>query len=486
MTRYSTAVKRSALAGLLCYVFAGACAGQEDPVGTEADGFAAVLEAGGLYLELLSEETDGRVLHRLRGLPPKRLAEWASPLPGDGVFRLGELYRLRGRLMSAIRKPRPGSTTLSQAAPFVCTIALDPSGGVAVVRVPRAPRELSNRTELDEPVDAIGVCVDAGAEDAAARFVALRIAWFPEQGLDSGRLLLAASGFDVGLLEEVRHRRRFVNEAVSLEGQAFRSCLRAVSGIGFESLAAPAQEAVADAAELWRVELDQPGRPGAMAAAVVEAAAEGRSSVAPLFLQPEKETGKLVLLTGLARRAVRIALAPSNRVPLGRGAADPAADGIDGYYEVDLFTPDSQNLPVVCCVPTLPEGFPVGEEIRETVRVPAFFFKSWRYRSRRDPAEDRATQLYAPLVIAPGLAWLKQPAQAGGRGSLAWGAAAAALLGGLWWALAAVAKHDRLQRRRIDALLEQPVPLPTAGEPSADGRRAGDAPRHSGGAPDER
>ncbi len=458
MTHYLTFLTRCASAILVCQACTCLCFGQSEQDGTEAESFAAVLAAAGIDLSEPVQDAESRVLFRLRSFAPDRLAAWAAPMPEVGGFRVGELYLLRGRLKRLTRTEQSGEPEEPVLSPdYGCAVELHSPGGEVTLRVPQVPREWLAHKELDEPVESIGVCVAATQGNEPALFVAPRVAWFPERGVDSGRLLLAAAGFDVGLLDEVRHRRRFVSEVVSDEGRAFYECLQTVNSMPLSTVLKPARQAVIDSAAAWRAELDQPGRPGAMAAAVIEAADDGRSSVAPLFLQPEKEAGKLVLLTGLARRAVRVALDPA---PAGVAGAERT----DGYYEVDLFTPDSQNLPVVCCVPTLPAGFPVGEQVRETVRVPAFFFKSWRYRSRRDPAEDRATQLYAPVVIAPGLTWLKQPASAGGRGSWAWGAAAVALLGGLWWALSAVAKSDRRERRRVDAILEQAAAEPSAGD----------------------
>ena len=77
----------------------------------------------------------------------------------------------------------------------------------------------------------------------------------------------------------------------------------------------------------------------------------------------------------------------------GHGAADRrdpprpgdqdivARFGIDHYYQVSLFTDDSQGNPLTFCVRELPEGMPYGNLPRygETVRIAGFFFKTWSY-----------------------------------------------------------------------------------------------------------
>lgn len=101
-------------------------------------------------------------------------------------------------------------------------------------------------------------------------------------------------------------------------------------------------------------------------------------SVVPLFLTPESQVGRLVRIEGVARRAQRIQVTDPEIV--GRL-------GIRYYYEVWIFTDDSQDYPIVCCLRELPEKMPVGSDICEYVRVPAFFFKTWAFDSQSTLAE---------------------------------------------------------------------------------------------------
>src|SRR5690606_3536601 len=82
----------------------------------------------------------------------------------------------------------------------------------------------------------------------------------------------------------------------------------------------------------------------------------GRYSVYPLFNLADEQHGQLVLLQGVARRAIRVEVAnprdpESNRDIITRF-------GIDHYYEVAIFTKDSADNPIIVCVRELPPGFP--------------------------------------------------------------------------------------------------------------------------------
>ena len=187
-------------------------------------------------------------------------------------------------------------------------------------------------------------------------------------------------------------------------------------------------------------DLEEARRELALAAAVSKQAKRQVSSVAPLFLQPERETGQLVRIEGVARRAVRIA---ANR------------PNLDGYYEMEVFPSDSQNLPVVCCLSSLPAEFPKGDEIREHVRVDGLFFKSWRYRTRKNLADsgqtDRQQQLYTPVVVGGAPTWLPRETNRPNQWAAWGGFGFLAALAILWIVMISLAKRDRLQRAALHA-----------------------------------
>ena len=87
----------------------------------------------------------------------------------------------------------------------------------------------------------------------------------------------------------------------------------------------------------------------------LDQATSGNSDIVPLFNEPASQRGSLVTLRGDALRAVEIRVDDPDVVE---------RFGIRRYYEVEIVTDDSQNNPLVCCVAELPEGMPLGDDIR--------------------------------------------------------------------------------------------------------------------------
>jgi hypothetical protein len=163
-------------------------------------------------------------------------------------------------------------------------------------------------------------------------FISKRVAWHPHTPL--GDL-----GMDVGLLDHVRMRAPLVAED--------RECF-------YEMLAAVGR---ADNQELLKL-------------------TDRQYSVVPLFNQPDKQKGELVALAGTARRALR--------VQVGEGDADVAERfGMDGYYEIEMFTADSQRNPIIFCVREIPHGMPTGEDIDVDLKIVGFFMKTYAFPSQR-------------------------------------------------------------------------------------------------------
>jgi hypothetical protein len=110
------------------------------------------------------------------------------------------------------------------------------------------------------------------------------------------------------------------------------------------------------------------------------------------------------MFDGVARRVVRVDVGTR---PDGRGESDVARRfGIREYYEMQVFTDDSQNYPLVFCVRELPAGFPIGGDVRVSVRVAGFFFKDWLYTTRGTRSDDAGegdaagpAAQFAPLLV---------------------------------------------------------------------------------------
>jgi len=458
-------------------------------------GFREILEMSDLGPAVLSElslepeflDNDWRRLaqlfHRLRQYSSAELDRWTS----EGSLRdwnttpesaVGHLYKLRGVVESVEPFTAPPELVeiLGFATIFRCRFRFDESDTTVTVFASKIPRRWSRRSNmaqsLDEPVRirAILLQINRQADKPTALLLADHIAWYPTDGVPSGQLFLARLGMDIALLDEIVQRQPFVREEISREGDAFYAMLKALAATKEEELALLAKENVAAVAERWRTrqpdlrrthktlkkqlaassgerqkqlqkKVDAARDQRGLAAAVLEQSEKRRSSVAPMFLQPEEEVGELVRIEGTARRVIRIA------------AERPEWKD---YFEMEVFTADSRNLPIVCCVTRLPKGFPTGDVVREPVRVSGIFFKNWRYRSRAEAKSRGETagrsSLYTPVIIGVAPKWL---ARAGG-GKNRWG-----LWGGVvfltalaaWWIwMMRVGADDRRRRsaRRKD------------------------------------
>jgi hypothetical protein len=136
----------------------------------------------------------------------------------------------------------------------------------------------------------------------------------------------------------------------------------------------------------------------------IDRTGEERYSVTPLFNQAAAERGKLVELLGTARRIEKIMVGDPDIV---------ARFGIDHYYEVFLFTDDSQGNPLTFCVRELPEGMPYGNTPRygEAARIAGFFFKTWSYKVPKmmdptlSPGDPKTHHQLSPLLIGRSLVW---------------------------------------------------------------------------------
>jgi hypothetical protein len=117
----------------------------------------------------------------------------------------------------------------------------------------------------------------------------------------------------------------------------------------------------------------------------------------PLFVEPSLHRGELLRLRGVAVRIQRVSVAD---------AATQKLLSQDHYFQVDLFTSDSQDNPLVACVTELPEGLAAGNSmIRQPIELSAYFYKLWQYPTPLEPGEatSRANQQIAmqsaPLCI---------------------------------------------------------------------------------------
>ncbi|MGL4594593.1 MAG: hypothetical protein ACRCUY_07690, partial [Thermoguttaceae bacterium] len=126
-------------------------------------------------------------------------------------------------------------------------------------------------------------------------------------------------------------------------------------------------------------------------------------SSAELFNDPARTRGKPVLLSGVAKRIIPTLVDDRNVQELY---------GIDKYFQIYLYTDDSQGNPIVVCVSSLPEGMPVGSnsDFSEQVTIAGFPYKLWIYDSEATDAGKETPKLnYAPLIVGRQPIWHPKP-----------------------------------------------------------------------------
>jgi hypothetical protein len=133
-------------------------------------------------------------------------------------------------------------------------------------------------------------------------------------------------------------------------------------------------------------------------------------SLIELLRDPQPHQGKLATVRGVARRVTKI---------LVNDADIQQRFHIDHYFQIDMFIllgdqvirvdsagskkegPQYSDIyPVTVCVSRLPPGLPESLNLRQEVRMPAFFFKLWSYKSEYVAAIDKNSSQRSPMFIA--------------------------------------------------------------------------------------
>jgi len=334
----------------------------------------------------VDEELILKLIDRLRQFRLEDLERWAhTAFPLQEVWEQpdeyrGQIFWMAGRLIGLERFELPEEMAMrfGMTAYYRCTIRGSGNRGVVQVYTRRLPdawkKVLAAGETFDERVTLYGCFMKfAGPtlEEARPVFVARRVAWHPPTKL--GNL-----GYDVGLLDTARTGKPLGAH----DREAFYAMLAAVMRAEPGQLMQWAQRRLEELPE-DQVRVD-----------------EGKKyfSVVPLFNDPRNQRGKLFWLQGTARRIQRIEV------------NDPdirARYGIDHYYQIALFTPDSASLggyrnPIWFCVRELPEGMPSSAKTDFTahVRVAGFFLKTWAYRRDALP-EEIESGMNSPVQLAP-------------------------------------------------------------------------------------
>jgi len=330
----------------------------------------------------------------------------------------GEFFRLDGRaeLIESVELSSGLVELFGWKKLFRCKVLLGKDKRPVVIFTRFVPKAWKVGARIDERVSVNGLFVKLGGFQEPI-FVAQRIAWYPQT-------LLGNLGMDVGLLDDLGDRKKITKH----ERECFYQMLAAVGRARPGQLLQDAQR-----------ELKKKG--------------QDSFSVSPLFNEPEKGRGRLVMLAGTARRVVRVRVDDPDIV---------ARFGIDHYFEVFMFTPDSQGNPIVFCVRELPDGMPLGIDVGygEFVEIAGFFMKKWSYQSiefamgkRYGDRKDLRRQL-APLLIARDLLWIprEQPISSSATTNLVAGLIFVLVLIGIWIAVWISGRRDK---RMFDETLKE-------------------------------
>ncbi len=289
----------------------------------------------------------------------ERKMSWVAWAREPATFR-GQTIELRGRVkrVTIEKLPEALADRFDLAQYYRCEFLLGDEADPAVIYTLKIPKAWKIDEPLDERSGARGVFLKLTASAPSPLtpvFVAQRAAWYPPTEL--GDL-----GMDVGLFDEVTNKERIA----ARDAECFYELLAAAKKASGKELR--------------------------------ERTGEKMFPVEPLYAHPEQQQGKLVALMGTARRAI---LVHEN---------DPkilAAYGIDHFYEVEIFTADSQGNPITFNVLELPANMKRGEHIYEDVWIAGFFLKTWTYRifppGAKVDEETRHRRQVAPLLISPSL-----------------------------------------------------------------------------------
>jgi hypothetical protein len=389
-----------------------------------------------------------KVLARLTRVPANLATQWAADAVDLGS--LAATQRVQDRLVKVV-----GRATFVATLPLteeesemagrrqLEVVRIVTADGTAVdVLADHVPKAWPRAATIDEPTAAVGlplaeghgpVVVPAGDAPAAAAsavlLAAASVGWFPPTPLGS-------LGMDYGLFDSVVDGQKLV----AGDTEAFYAMLAAVGRATASGIASAA------------------GPPG---------------DIVPL-INPgagwyAKHRGDAFTVEGVARRATRIEVDD----PLRRRQL-----GTDHYWELFVFVPTpliqihgklQEDYPVVCCVRTLPEGMPTGQQIGERVRVSGFAVKRYGYplpdvkiSSSQGTEEQKDQRQETALLVGREATWLPAPNPTREVNTLGWIFLAIASVIGLALALAAwsFARDSRRSDRRGRGALPDRIELP--------------------------
>jgi len=403
--------------------------------------------ADGVPWQESEDELLARVMFRMRSFPLADLETWAKPWqPGEtaaepGALR-GEVFRVSGSVQRVTEgAPVPEVRERFELTKYYrCEFLLGEDRQPAVVFAEKIPQSWEMGKPLDQRAGALGLFLKFSGSDVKQPtpvFVAPRVAWYPST-------VLGDLGMDYGLFDDLRgeepaeedHSPGIQMPQPKRDISSLRLTSRSREGF-YQMLAAVGRA--------------KPGELRRQAREKLEKSGAKTSSVIPLFNEPQKVQGELVLLTGKVRQAIPVRVSEEDIV--GRFA-------VQQYYQMFLFTDDSQGNPLVVITPSLPKGMPTGEDpsYAEAVTVAGFFFNTWAYRSRQSgQSSDKIRWQLAPLLIGQQPVWHPRPKPSSNVfAAVVFGVLFVVAICGIWIALWLSGRGDRDFRKKF--LAGQTIP----------------------------
>jgi hypothetical protein len=390
-----------------------------------------------------------RLLARLKMTPEPLLLRWradaadaSAALPTAGG---DALVKVVGRAVYVAPLPLSAEESAVTGGDHLDVVRLVTAAGAAVdAIVEAAPRAWPRWQAIDEPASAIGLPLAAGGGPAPAAtegswpdapaallLLATRVAWHPST-------MLGGLGMDYSSFDTVADGEPLV----AGDTEAFYGLLAAAAAAKPEALA----EAAASAPDILTL-------------------------IDPRQQWFAKRRGDVITIEGTARKVTRITIDdPTRRKQVGA----------DHYWELFVFVPTpliqvdkkvQDDFPVVCCVRSLPQGMPTGDNVGERVRITGFGLKRYGYQlpavkisSSQGDSTQQARRRETPLVIAGQLSWTPRPSPQRTVTTLGWIFLSIAAAIGLVLALAAwsFARDAGRAARKARAGMPDRIQMPPA------------------------
>ncbi len=382
-----------------------------------------------------------KLVNNLSRLPTESVEAWTQDEAGlatlvdDPSAHRGEIFRIEGRATRCERVVIGDELAkfFDFEAVYRTEIRPDDAGPVCVVYSPAAPRgwlrdangKMKPSAQLDERTAAVAMFVKRGGEyaigneagDDAARpslvFVARRLSWWPIS-------LLAQLGMDMALFDEVVQG----TEIAGSEAECLYSMLARAPSIDRGELDHLAREYQFKLQNDFPYEYQNPYDPS------------NSFVLNEVRSRPVQSAGVAASLSATALRAFRVQMNADDTAKYGfdhyyhidasvpldppitvvqrtkaaaAGGAANGADAGDGAAEAGTTTETRRDdMSVVFCVRRLPEGFPEGEKINESIRVPGFFFKTWAASSPKSVEINPRSRHQYPMFIADSIVWYSE------------------------------------------------------------------------------